>query len=84
MHPPSHDYNHVVIRSPDTDVVVLLVGHKCSFDASLNFETGSGNKYRIIDINKIQEEFGSDFSSAFICSQVLQFKTSFFNCDNYN
>lgn len=84
----SHDYDHVVIRSPDTDVFVLLVGHKCSFDASLNFETGSGNKCRIIDINKIQEELGSDFSSALLgfhsFTGITNQDTSFFNCDNYN
>jgi hypothetical protein len=61
----SHDHD-VVIRSPDTDVFVLAVCHKCSFDASLYFVTGTGNNCRIIDINKIQEELGSDFSSALI------------------
>ena len=62
----SHDHDDVVIRSPDTDVFVLAVGHKCSFDASLYFVTGTGNNCRIIDINKIREELGSDLSSALI------------------
>ena len=62
----SHDRDDVVIRSPDTDVFVLAVGHKCSFDASLYFVTVTGNNCRIIDINKIQEELGSDLSSALI------------------
>ena len=62
----SHDRDDVVIRSPDTDVFVLAVGHKCSFDASLYFVTVTGNNCQVIDINKIQEELGSDLSSALI------------------
>ena len=61
-----HDHDNVVIRSPDTDVFVLAVDHKCSINASLYFVTGTGNNCRIIDINKIQEELGSDLSLALI------------------
>lgn len=62
----SHDHANVVIRSPDMDIFVLAGCHKSSFDASLYFVTGTGDNCRIIDINKIQEELGSDFSLALI------------------
>ena len=59
-------FGWTMIRSPDTDVLLLAVRHKCSFDASLYFVTGTGNNCLIIDINKIQEELWSDLSLALI------------------
>lgn len=62
----SNDYDTVIIKSPDTDVFVLAVAHKCSINTSLYFVTGSGDKVRVIDIGQICEELGNNLSSALI------------------
>ena len=62
----SINYNDIVIRSPDTDVFILMLGQKSSIDANLYLDTGAGNYRRVIDINKIQESVGTTVSSALI------------------
>eukprot|EP00112_Aurelia_sp_Birch-Aquarium-sp1_P020752 Seg542.2 transcript_id=Seg542.2/GoldUCD/mRNA.D3Y31 product="hypothetical protein" protein_id=Seg542.2/GoldUCD/D3Y31 len=56
----------VVIKSPDTDVFILMVGHKHAIAADLYFDTGSGNNRRIISIQSIYESLGPDLSASLI------------------
>ena len=56
----------VVIKSPDTDVLILMVGHKHAVAADLYFDTGIGNSRRIISIQSIYESLGPDLSAALI------------------
>ena len=62
----ANEYHAIVIKSPDTDVFVLAVAHKCNIDASLHFVTGSGEKVRAIEIDQICEHLGEDLSSSLI------------------
>lgn len=62
----SINYSDIVVRSPDTDVFILMLGHTSSIDANLYLDTGAGNYRRVIDINKIQESVGANVSSALI------------------
>ena len=48
--------SNVTIRSPDTDVFILMLAHKTEIRSSLIFDTGSGNNRRLIDINKVYEQ----------------------------
>ena len=54
----------IVVRSPDTDVFVLLVSCCMAIKVPILFDTGTGNKRRLIDINKIQSVLGEDISQA--------------------
>jgi len=43
----------IVVSSPDTDVFVLLLYYAKDIKKSLLFQTGSGNKRRLIDIHAV-------------------------------
>ena len=61
-----HEYGTVLIISPDTDVFVMAVGYTCSFNLSLYFLTGSGDKVAMIDVGQVYEELGSDLLKALV------------------
>jgi hypothetical protein len=62
----SRTHENVVIRSPDTDVFILLLGHRSAIPTSLYFDTGSGNERKILDIGKMHLTLGSDICDALI------------------
>lgn len=65
----------IIVRSPDTDVLVLLISHTQGLVQTLLFDTGVGNKRRLIDIKKIARELGEG-----LC-QALPALDSFTGCD---
>jgi len=54
----------IVFRSPDTDVLVILVSYSSTVTNRLLFETGTGNNQRVIDITSITEAVGPAISTA--------------------
>ena len=54
---------HVIVRSPDTDVLVLLLKYAKNFDPVILFNTGTGSKRRLLNIKQIIEVTGSDLCS---------------------
>lgn len=62
----STTHNSVTIRSPDTDVFILMLAHRAEIRSSLFFDTGSGNNGRLIDIGEVYNQLGSRLCSAFI------------------
>ena len=60
------NYDGIVIRSPDTDVFILLIGLKSSLDAAVYMDTGTGNNRRIISIDQLSEDIGPEMCSALI------------------
>ena len=44
----------IIIRSPDTDVFLLLLHHSDLITQSHLFDTGTGNKRRLLDIKAIE------------------------------
>jgi hypothetical protein len=60
------DYSTIVIRSPDTDVFFIALNACLGIDAALLFETGVGNRKRIISLNKVKQHFGDQWCSALI------------------
>ncbi|XP_065669502.1 uncharacterized protein LOC136088770 [Hydra vulgaris] len=71
----SVSYAHVILASPDTDVFVSAFYHSWFISATLHFETGCGNKQRILNVNKIAKEIGYD-----CCDAMIGFH-SFTGCD---
>lgn len=65
----------IVVRSPDTDVFVLLLSYCQFIPQTLIFETGSGNNRRLIDIKKIAESIGYDIA------KVMPAFHAFTGCD---
>ncbi|XP_065655139.1 uncharacterized protein LOC136081612 [Hydra vulgaris] len=68
----SVSYAHVILASPDTDVFVSALYHSWFISATLHFETGCGNKQRILNVNKIAKEIGYDWCDAMIGFHSLQ------------
>ena len=62
----SSSHNHLIIRSPDTDIFILLLGHKPSIPSSMYFDTGVGNQRRILNVNKVYATLGSGLCGALI------------------
>ena len=69
-------HSKVTIRSPDTDVFILMLAHKTEIRSLLIFDTGSGNNRRLIDINKVYEQLGSR-----LCNALIGFH-DFTGCDS--
>ena len=66
----------IVVRSPDTDVLVILLYYCQQFTGTLLFETGVGNKRRFIDVKKIQKSLGAS-----VCQALPAFH-AFTGCDS--
>ena len=60
----SQTCNHVIIKSPDTDVAIL--GVCLSEHFTVNFLTGVGNKTRILDLKKVASHLGQSICSSLI------------------
>lgn len=56
----------VIIRSPDTDVFLLLLAFANSFSAPVYMDTGSGDHRRILDITQIRRDVGDNISKALL------------------
>ena len=54
----------IVVRSPDTDVFVLLVYYSPRIHAEIVFETGTGEKLRHISVNDVHSTLGDDMAQA--------------------
>ena len=65
----------IIVRSPDTDVLVLLVKFSQIIDQDVLFDTGMGNKRRLLNVKNIISEKGPE-----LCN-VLPALHSFTGCD---
>ena len=74
----SRTHDHVVIRSPDTDVFILLLGHTLAIPTALYFDTGIGNQRRILDVGKVHLTLGSELCDALIGFHAF---TGIHSCD---
>ena len=73
----SHD-TVIKVRSPDTDVFVVLLAYSSSFQLQVLFDTGTGNNRRLLNINQIAVAIGSS-----VC-QALPALHAFTGCDSTN
>ena len=65
----------IAVRSPDTDVLVLLLKFSQNIDRTILFDTGTGNKRRLLNVNDIVSAKGTE-----LC-EVLPALHSFTGCD---
>ena len=55
---------HIVVRTPDTDLLLLLVLYASTVIQPLYIDTGSGNKRRMVDTKAIADVAGPDLRAA--------------------
>ena len=60
------EYESVVIRSSDSDVLFILLSYAASFDLTIFLDTGVGNKRRLIDVSAMASYLGEDYSNALL------------------
>ena len=58
-----HPTSVIVVRSSDTDILVLLSKFSQVTDRTILFDTGMGNKRRLPNVNDIVSAKGSDIYS---------------------
>jgi hypothetical protein len=54
----------IVVRSPDTDVLVMMLYYSKSINVPFYLDTGTGNKRRLIDVKSLSSALGPDMCSA--------------------
>ena len=61
-----HGYDNIRIRSPDSDVFFVLLHHAGKLDVNILFDTGTGNKKRLINITQMAHGYGQQFCTALL------------------
>ena len=75
----SQSYRNIIIKSPDTDVLLIALNACLSADADILFETGIGTGKRIVSLNKIRHCLGDQWC----CSLIgLHASTGLFHYSN--
>ena len=62
----SGSYPNVIIKSPDTDVLLIALNACLDIDADIMFETGVGTGRRIISLGKIRHSLGDQWCCSLI------------------
>lgn len=59
-------YKFVRVRSPDSDIFFILLYYATRINVQLLFDTGTGNRRRLIDITELSKEFTPIYCSALL------------------
>ena len=60
-------YKYIRVKSPDTDLFFILLHYAQAFtETTILYETGKGNKKRLINMNNIAEKFSEEECSALL------------------
>ena len=60
-------YKYLRVKSPDTDIFFILLYYALSLkDATVLFDTGVGNKKRLINMTQLAEEYGKEYCTALL------------------
>ena len=57
-------YEYVRVRSPDTDIFFILLHYVHEMTITVLFDTGTGNRRRLINMNDLAEDFTTEYSKA--------------------
>ena len=52
-----NDYDYVKVRSPDSDIIFILLYYAADLGIRMLFDTGTGNKRSLLDITKLAKDF---------------------------
>jgi hypothetical protein len=60
-------YRNIRIRSPDTDIFFILLHYALELQGvTILFDTGTGNKKRLIDITKLAQQYQQELCTALL------------------
>ena len=69
-------YEHVRVRSPDTDIFFILLHHAKTMLCTIYFDTGTGNHKRLINITELVADYTQEYCTALTAVHV------FSHCDS--
>ena len=68
----SQKYSHIRVKSPDSDIFVILMHYAATMtDVTILFDTGTGNKKRLIDVTEIARGYSTQHSTAIMALHVF-------------
>ncbi len=62
----SKGYKSAVVRTPDTDILVILLHHAPSIPIDIYLDTGTGKNRKIINVSELAETKGPDYCTALL------------------
>ena len=63
----SEKYRHLRVKSPDTDVFFILLHYALKLEnITILFDTGTGNKKRLINVIEMAQEYGQEYCPALL------------------
>ena len=68
-HAATLGYKNAVVRTPDTDIFVILLYHAHKIKLTVYLDTGSGKCRQLINISELSESLGEDYN----CGTLLGF-----------
>ena len=64
-------YKDAVVRTPDTDIFVILLHHAHSINLNVYLDTGSGKHRRLINVTELAKSFGEDYCATLLGCHVF-------------
>lgn len=65
-HAVTLSFKSAVVRSPDTDILFILLHHAHSINLTIYLDTGSGKHRRLVNVTELAESLGSDYCSTLL------------------
>ena len=59
-------YKSVVVRTPDTDILVILLHHAHALQITIYLDTGMGKQRRLINVTELAERKGAEYCTAIL------------------
>ena len=59
-------YKSAVVRTPDTDIFVILLYHAHTINLTVYLDTGSGKHRQLINLSELAESLGEDYCSTLL------------------
>ena len=66
-----NDYDYVKVRSPDTYIFFILLSYATDLVIRILFDTGTGNKRRLLDITKLAKDFTPVYCAALLAMHAF-------------
>lgn len=59
-------YKSAVVRTPDTDIFLILLHHACTIPITMYLDTGTGKHRQIINVTELAERKGAEYCTAML------------------
>jgi hypothetical protein len=59
-------YKSAVVRTPDTDIFVILLHHAHSIALTIYLDTGTGKHRQLVNVSELAESKGSDYCTTLL------------------